>query len=371
VVQELGKFLQMCTVSVYVCGGGGGGSSYWEDVVDEDTSSGGGGGGGGGAGLIIENMSVSPGDIWSFDVGTGGDGGAPGENAGGDGGDTSFTLFQSVNLSVGGGGGGWSQEGGDGGDGGLDGFNGNAGSEGTYTGLGGAGGDAANIDGYGDGGAGGTVVSAAEEGEPPGGGGGGGSVTYPDGANGADGAIYILYEEAPIVCYNKGTTILCVDKNSKEAYIQIENITPGMLVKTYQHGFRRVDLIGHRQMTNDPTNWKNCMYRLPKSGDMTDDLIVTGAHSILVDKQLTGEELQLQNQYWNGEEYLIDGKYMVLSAVSKQFVKVTDKNEYTYYHIVLEDDGDDNRRYGIWANGILSESQSRSAFLKDGWVFDE
>jgi hypothetical protein len=40
------------------------------------------------------------------------------------------------------------------------------------------------------------------------------------------------------------------------------------------------------------------------------------------------------------------------------------KEEYTYYHFYLENDGDKSKKYGIWANGILSETTFESDFVK-------
>jgi len=37
-------------------------------------------------------------------------------------------------------------------------------------------------------------------------------------------------------------------------------------------------------------------------------------------------------------------------------------NLYTYYHFILENDGDNDKRYGVWANGILTETPSKNQF---------
>ena len=55
---------------------------------------------------------------------------------------------------------------------------------------------------------------------------------------------------------------------------------------------------------------------------------------------------------------------MLLSSISKDFVKLENTNKYTWYHFSLENDGDDNRRFGVWANGILSETPSRSTLME-------
>jgi len=60
----------------------------------------------------------------------------------------------------------------------------------------------------------------------------------------------------------------------------------------------------------------------------------------------------------------IDDKFFLLSAVSKEFVQLTDKNEYTYYHLCLENNGNNDERFGIWANGVLTETISKNQFTE-------
>jgi hypothetical protein len=39
--------------------------------------------------------------------------------------------------------------------------------------------------------------------------------------------------------------------------------------------------------------------------------------------------------------------------------------------LVLENNGDDNERYGIWANGILTETPSKSLLIEKGMLWPE
>jgi hypothetical protein len=166
------------------------------------------------------------------------------------------------------------------------------------------------------------------------------------------------------ICYNKGTKILCLTNDLQEDYIPIENIKKGMLVKTYKHGYRRVELIGSGNIINNTNNPECCMYILPKNGSMIDNLIVTGGHSLLVDKYPNSFIKDSHSRVLSGNTK-IDDKYLLMASLSGGILKPINSNErFTYYHLVLDSDGDDETRYGIWANGILSESVSKKEFLK-------
>jgi len=168
-------------------------------------------------------------------------------------------------------------------------------------------------------------------------------------------------------CFNEGTKILCLNNNLEE-YIPIEHLRKGDLVKSYKHGYKKIDLIGKNVMLNNPKKWDNCMYKMEKteSNELTEDLIVTGGHSILVDS-MTTEEKVLNDELF-GLTPLIDNKYLLLSSVSRHFKPLQDEKLYTYYHFVLENDNDDEARYGVWANGILTEIPSKEFFIKQKFI---
>ena len=190
---------------------------------------------------------------------------------------------------------------------------------------------------------------------------------------GNDGYPQLKYNIQPLVpnrdpsCFIEGTTILCLDANFAEVYVPIKDIRRGMLVKTYLHGFRRVDLIGKRNMVNTH-HWNLAVHRLPKSeaNGLTEDLYVTGGHSILVDS-ISDADLATYKElvvFETGEPIKIDDKYLLLAGISDQFVKIENEDSYVYYHLCLESAGDNDRRFGIWANGCLTETVSRNQFLE-------
>jgi len=162
-------------------------------------------------------------------------------------------------------------------------------------------------------------------------------------------------------CFNHDTKILCL-KNMEEQYVPIQNLRIGNLVKTHLHGYRKISCIGKGIMRNNINDWRNCMYKMEKTetNGLIEDLIVTGGHAILVD-ELTEEEKELQEK----EDFSIkiDDKHLLLLGLSDKFIQMKDSNIYTYYHLVPENNGDDDQRFGIWANGVLTETPSKNQFM--------
>jgi hypothetical protein len=165
-------------------------------------------------------------------------------------------------------------------------------------------------------------------------------------------------------CFNKGTKILCLNKENTEDFVEIEKLNKGDLVKTYLHGYKKVEMIGRNTMKNDTTYpiSSNCMYVLHKEKfqELTEDLLITGNHSILVN-ELTQKEAYLQNLIHKVEK--LEDKTLLLTACSEKAEQVKNNNEFTYYHIVLENESKDYK-YGIFANGLLCETISQNEFNK-------
>jgi hypothetical protein len=169
-------------------------------------------------------------------------------------------------------------------------------------------------------------------------------------------------------CFNEGTKILCF-KNDKEEYVPIQDLRKGDIVKSYLHGYKKIDLIGKAQLRNNVSNkWKNNMFVMYKTSEnnLIEDLIMTGGHSILVDELNRGDFKEEQIRYYEIQKnnpWKIDDKHLLLAGVSKFFKEINDDKIYTYYNFTLENDGDDDKRYGIWANGILAEIPSKTQFI--------
>ena len=167
-------------------------------------------------------------------------------------------------------------------------------------------------------------------------------------------------------CFNQNARILCLDIDLKEKYISIKKIKKGTLVKTYKHGFRRVDLIGKKTMRNDPSSIFNCMYCLKSNDPEMPDLIVTGLHGICEDNISESEHSKFKE--YGIEIMKINDKYLVQACVSDKFEKIKNRNIYTYYHLTLEHENNENAQYAIMANGILTETTCENNFKRTGFM---
>ena len=168
-----------------------------------------------------------------------------------------------------------------------------------------------------------------------------------------------IFKSSPAFCFNKSTKILCMNKQLVDQYIRVELLKVGDFVKTYKHGYRKVNQVITGRLRNNVKKWNMCMYKMAKTpiNGLIEDLIVTGGHSLLVDA-ITDEE-QLKYDEMGLTEFskiTIDNKRLLLSSVSNQFTPMQDREIYTYYHLLLENNDDDEERFGIWANGILTET---------------
>jgi hypothetical protein len=170
-------------------------------------------------------------------------------------------------------------------------------------------------------------------------------------------ALFYFPESGPVVCFNKGTLILILNKEFQDEWVPIETLTLDTLVKTYLHGYRKIKFIGCGTLQNHVDDiMGSTMYRLPKEDDMPEDLIVTRGHSILVDTMDDDEKTKNLQFLGITEIPKLDDKKLLLACASKKFVQINDDNKYTYYHIILENDGVLEKKYGVWANGVLCET---------------
>ena len=168
--------------------------------------------------------------------------------------------------------------------------------------------------------------------------------------------LYYLYPNVP--CFLEGTTILCnVDGN--DVYLPIETVKPGTMVKTSRSGYHPVALIGHTSLHN-PSHGDRIQNRLYQCSpsmypELTDELYLTGCHSILVDS-MTDTQMRKTKDYL-GDIFVTEQKYRLIACVDERAEPWKSEGTYPIWHMALEHD-DVRMNYGIWANGLLVESCS-------------
>jgi len=165
-------------------------------------------------------------------------------------------------------------------------------------------------------------------------------------------------------CFKEDTKILCYI-NDAEIYVNIQDIRPGMKVKTLSSGYLPVDMIGKRLLKNPGDNQRvpNRIYKCSKNiyHELTDDLYMTGHHSILVG-ELTDELRQEINDLY-GRVFVTENRYRLPCFLDIKSEVVEKEEEVMIYHLALENK-DYLTNYGIYANGLLVETCSRR-YLKE------
>ena len=171
--------------------------------------------------------------------------------------------------------------------------------------------------------------------------------------------INILTPQYP--CFKEGSKIL-----TDQGYKLIQDLRKGHLVKTLLHGFKRIDLIGKREIVHSASKEriKDQLYQCSKDhfDEVFEPLILTGCHSILVD-EFDSEEQREKVIEVNGDAYITDDKYRLPACLDERTTVYEHPDTYTIYHLALEND-DYYMNYGIYANGLLVESCSKR-YLKE------
>jgi hypothetical protein len=161
-----------------------------------------------------------------------------------------------------------------------------------------------------------------------------------------------------VVCFLEGTKILC-SINDNEVYLPIESIEQGTLVKTFKNGYIPITDIGSGKLYNSGTGVrsKNGLYVYRKEKyNLTEDLIITGCHSILVNEISDSERNDIKKLF--GKIFVTDDLYRLMACVDTQSEVYTHEGVCTIWNFALENDNFYGN-YGVFANGILVESCSQ------------
>jgi surface protein len=165
----------------------------------------------------------------------------------------------------------------------------------------------------------------------------------------------------PIPCFLEGSKIQCLDKNTnKDVYIPIQDLRKGDLIKTYKHKYVPLNMIGFSKIFNsgDDERHKDRLYRCTQNQypDLFEELVITGCHSLLVDK-FTQEQREQNLKIFN-KIYITDDKYRLPACIDEKTIPYEKDGLFTIYHIAL-DNNDYYSNYGVYANGLLVETCSK------------
>ena len=97
--------------------------------------------------------------------------------------------------------------------------------------------------------------------------------------------------------------------------------------------------------------------------EIFEDLVLTGAHSILVDCFIDKEQYDKTLDVLDGKIYFTDDKTRLPTCVDERSSVYDIPGNYTIYHLALDND-DYYMNYGIYANGLLVETCSKR-YLKE------
>ena len=166
---------------------------------------------------------------------------------------------------------------------------------------------------------------------------------------------------SPPPCFLEGSMIL-----TDKGYLPIQNLRNGDLIRTLKHDFKPIVMIGKREI-NHPAlqeRIKGQLYKFSQKEypEIFEPLVITGCHSILVNK-FESEEQREKTKQVNGQLYVTDGKYRLPACAVPNAPVYETPGNYTIYHLALEND-DYYMNYGIYANGLLVETCSKR-YLKE------
>ena len=171
-----------------------------------------------------------------------------------------------------------------------------------------------------------------------------------------DNGQFYIYPGSAAPCFLEGTKILC-QVDGADTYLPIESMRPGTLVKTSLNGYKKVELIGKGQIQN-PGNNERLEQRLYKCSpsnypELTEDVYLTGCHSILVSSLTDLQRETLIKQL--DRIFVTDKKYRLTAFADERAEPWASEGQYTIWHFALENEHK-NMNYGVYASGLLVET---------------
>ena len=158
-------------------------------------------------------------------------------------------------------------------------------------------------------------------------------------------------------CFLEGT---CIETDRGQ--VAVEKLRKNDLIKTYNHGYMPLKLIGVRVVKHmaNKERIKDQLYVCPKSKfpDATDDLVVTGCHSLLLFRDFKDDFERSEVERVNKRICVTDGIYRFPACILTEDTEVYPvKGTFNIYHFALAHD-DVYINYGVYSNGLLTETAS-------------
>ena len=123
------------------------------------------------------------------------------------------------------------------------------------------------------------------------------------------------------------------------------------------NGYQLIDQVKNDRIYNpgDKKRYIERLYLLSKENypDLTEDLVITGGHSILVDNLTAYQHEQTILEL--GDIFVTYYKYRLLAHLDDKTQPYDQQGMFEIYHICLQNE-DAQRNYAIYANGLLVES---------------
>jgi hypothetical protein len=166
----------------------------------------------------------------------------------------------------------------------------------------------------------------------------------------------VAAQSTSVLCFKEGSLIL-----THEGYIPVEYLRPKDLIKTVNHGYLPIDMIGKRNIVHNALDEriKDQLYECSpdKYPTVFKPLVLTGCHSILVEDYADDEQKQKTIEV-NGNTYITDDRYRLPACADLKASVYETPGTYTVYHLALENE-DYYMNYAIYANGLLVETCSK------------
>jgi len=161
-----------------------------------------------------------------------------------------------------------------------------------------------------------------------------------------------------IPCFKHDTKILCFI-DGEEVYVKVQDMRPGIHVRTVQHGYVPLEVIGKKSLKTPEHDERipNRMYKYTSAEypEIIEDLYITGHHCILL-QCISNEQ---REEVWDlyQDIYITEEKFRYPCFLDPKAQVSNDEDECMIYHFALENENV-YANYGVLANGLLVETCS-------------